>query len=222
MEENCCKFNLVIDFDSTFVKLEALDELAKIALANDPQKREKEEEIQRITNRGMVGEIAFPESLKSRLKLFSIKKEHIEKITKQLRQNVSESFLRNRKFILENKENIYIISGGFLDYILPVAKEFGISKDHILANEFVFEGENVIGINEANFLAQDKGKVKAVKNLGIENVTVVGDGWTDYEIKLAGSAEKFIAYLENVRREKVVNVADLECMNLEEVIENLE
>lgn len=222
VKEDCCKFNLVIDFDSTFIKLEALDELAKIALVGDVQKREKEEEIQKITNRGMVGEINFPESLKARLKLLDIKKEHIEKNIEQLKQNISESFLRNKEFILKNKENIYIISGGFLDYILPVIKEFGISKNHVLANEFIFENENVIGVNEDNFLAQEKGKVQAVNNLGIENVIVIGDGWTDYEIRLAGSAEKFIVYLENVRREKVVKVADSECMNFEEVIDNIQ
>ncbi|MBT3356053.1 hypothetical protein HN399_01730 [bacterium] len=211
----------MIDFDSTFIKLEALDELAKIALENDSRKEEKTAEIQKITNRGMVGEISFPESLQSRLDLFSIKREHIEKLIKKLKGSISESFLRNRDFFLKNKEHIYIISGGFLDYILPVAQNFGISKEHILANRFVFEGEDVIGFDKTSFLAQESGKVKAVKNLGIGKVVVVGDGWTDYEIKETGNAENFFAFSENVKRVKVIEVADVECFDLEQVIEKI-
>ncbi len=75
--------------------------------------------------------------------------------------------------------------------------------------------------DKTSFLAQESGKVKAVRNLGIEKVIVVGDGWTDYEIKKTGNAERFLAFSENVNREKVTEVADAECFDLEQVIENI-
>lgn len=221
METSCCNFNLVIDFDSTFIKLEALDELAGIALENDSEKEEKKKKIVEITNKGMVGEISFPESLQSRLELFSVKKRHIDKLIEKLEKNISESFLKNREFFKQNSGNIFIISGGFLDYILPIVKEFGIPKENVLANEFVFDGDAVVGVNMDNFLAQEGGKVKAVKELGLAKVTVVGDGWTDYEIKKSGNADRFIAFSENVSRKKVVDVSDLECFSFDEVIDDL-
>jgi D-3-phosphoglycerate dehydrogenase / 2-oxoglutarate reductase len=222
MSENFFKDNLVIDFDSTFIKFEALDELAKIALENDPKKTKKAAKIAEITNKGMLGEISFPDSLQARLELFSIKKEHIEKLILKIEKNISKSFLEHKSFFQKNNKQIYIISGGFLDYILPIVKSFGISPEHVLANKFVFEGDLVVGIDKEQYLSKEAGKVKAVQNLGIDNVMVVGDGWTDYEIKKAGFAKKFIAFSENVSRRKVVDVADYECFSFGEVIDSIE
>ena len=52
----------------------------------------------------------------------------------------------------------------------------------------------------------------------------MGDGFTDYEIKKAGFANKFYAFTENIRREKVLNEADHEAPTLEEFLftQNLE
>ncbi len=222
MEKEFCKYNLVIDFDSTFIKFEALDELAKIALANDPEKDKKAAKVEKITNKGMLGEISFPESLQSRLELFNIEKKHIEELVGKIEKNISNSFLKHKDFFLKNDKRIYIISGGFLDYILPIVKEFGILEENILANEFIFKGETVIGINKDNFLAKEKGKEKAVRALGIENVIVIGDGWTDYEIKKAGLAKKFIAYTENISRKKVVEQSDFVTSDFGEIIDFIE
>ncbi len=221
MEEICCKFNLVIDFDSTFIKTEALDELAKIALEHDPNKEQKAREIEAITNKGMLGEISFPASLQSRLELFSVKQKHIDKLIVDIKENITKSFLDNKDFFKENNKNLYVISGGFLDYILPIVQDFGILPKNVLANKFIFENDKVVGVDSECFLAQDGGKTKAVEALKLKNITVVGDGWTDYEIRRNGGAEKFIAFSENVSRQKVVDVADIECFNFSEVIENL-
>jgi D-3-phosphoglycerate dehydrogenase len=39
-------------------------------------------------------------------------------------------------------------------------------------------------------------------------IVAVGDGWTDYEIRAAGAADRFYAFVENVERAKVVAHAD--------------
>ncbi|MDQ3239452.1 MAG: hypothetical protein M3P33_02935 [bacterium] len=51
--------NLIIDFDSTFVKLEAFDELLKIALKNNSNQAEIVESVQAITNLGMEARLLF-------------------------------------------------------------------------------------------------------------------------------------------------------------------
>ena len=57
---------LIIDYDSTFIKLESLDELSKNS-KNFNKKIHKE--IIKITELGMEGKISFSESLEKRLKL---------------------------------------------------------------------------------------------------------------------------------------------------------
>jgi D-3-phosphoglycerate dehydrogenase / 2-oxoglutarate reductase len=50
------EINFVIDFDSTFTKVEGLDELAVIALKGHKDQNKIVGEIKSITDRGMVGE----------------------------------------------------------------------------------------------------------------------------------------------------------------------
>lgn len=221
MKDSSCCCNLVIDFDSTFTKLEALEDLAEIALEGNSNKEKIVEKIKKITSRGMEGKITFPQSLNSRLKLFSSNKQQLERLTQLLQENISTSVKENKKFFQNNSEKIYIISGGFEDFIFPVVKGFGIKKNHILANKFEFdEAGNIVGIDESRLLAQNDGKVKIVESLNLERpVCVVGDGWTDFEIKKQGAADLFCVFCENVRREAVVASADHVANNFYEVID---
>lgn len=56
--------NIVIDFDSTFTKVEGLDELARIALHGSPKQAEIVGKIHDITEKGMTGAISFADSLR--------------------------------------------------------------------------------------------------------------------------------------------------------------
>lgn len=206
---------LIIDFDSTFIKFEALDELADISLMDSFNKDTLVEEVKRITALGMAGKMPFSKALESRLALISPNWEHINTLIERIMENVTKSFTMNKQFIWRNAEKIYVISGGFKEYILPVTREFGIADDHILANEFLFdEWENIVGFDEKNLLAQDDGKVKQIKALNFEKVTwVVGDGYTDYQIKEAGLANVFILFIENIRRPDLSEKADFIACN---------
>ncbi len=200
----------IIDFDSTFIKIEALDALSAVALKNNPKKDEIVAKISDITKQGMEGEIPFPVSLSKRLALFKANKNHIESLIKILKKNISSSVARNKNFFKENSESIYIISGGFKEYIIPLVKPFGISEKHVLANTFTFDKKgNITGYDENNLLSQKNGKSKQVKKLQLKgNVTVIGDGYTDFEIKEKGAADKFYAFTENVSRGSVIQKAD--------------
>ena len=61
------KRNYIFDFDSTLTKVEALDILAEITLANNPRKDAVIQEIIDITNLGIDGEISFTTSLEKRI-----------------------------------------------------------------------------------------------------------------------------------------------------------
>jgi D-3-phosphoglycerate dehydrogenase / 2-oxoglutarate reductase len=54
---------LVLDFDSTIVSAEGLDEIARLALADDPDRDAKVLAIEGITRDGMEGRIGIGESL---------------------------------------------------------------------------------------------------------------------------------------------------------------
>jgi D-3-phosphoglycerate dehydrogenase / 2-oxoglutarate reductase len=84
----------------------------------------------------------------------------------------------------------------------------------------VYDGhQRIIGCNQNNILSQDAGKVKLVKQLNFtQQVCVIGDGFTDYQIKEAGLAEKFYLYTENVFRKSLVENATAVISNLDEIL----
>jgi D-3-phosphoglycerate dehydrogenase len=210
----------VIDFDSTFTKVEAFDVLADISLKDNPDREQRKQKIHEITNQGMDGSISFRESLEQRLELLAPSKEHLGPLIQRLKNSVSESFKRNKEFFQKYADNIYIISNGFREFIEPIVTEFGIKPENILANEFRFdENGKVIGFDTDNPLSANGGKVQQLKKLNLPgDVYVIGDGYTDYEIKHAGLANKFYAFTENVERESVKSKADHITPSLDEFL----
>lgn len=210
----------VIDFDSTFTKVEAFDVLADISLSDHPEKEDRKKQIVNITNQGMDGSISFRESLEKRLNLLAPSKQHLLPLINKLKGSVSESFKRNKDFFQKYADNIYIISNGFKEFIEPIVTEFGIKSENILANEFRFDNEGrVIGFDTENPLSANGGKVEQLKKLNLPgDIYVIGDGYTDYEIKHAGLANKFFAFTENVERENVKSKADHVTPSLDEFL----
>lgn len=204
------EINFVIDFDSTFTKVEGLDELAAIALKGHKDQDKIVGQIKAITDRGMAGEIGFAESLKERVALLPANSSHVTELIEFLMGKISDSFARNEDFIRENAKHVYIVSSGFKDFIVPVAASMGILEENVFANTFTYDEEgNIIGYDENNLLSQDKGKVKLLRDLDLEgDIYAIGDGYTDYEMREAGLATKFFAFTENVERQKVTDKAD--------------
>jgi D-3-phosphoglycerate dehydrogenase / 2-oxoglutarate reductase len=210
----------IIDFDSTFTQVEALDVLGEISLENDPKKEEKLKAIKDITDMGMEGTLNFRESLEKRLEILEASRPQISELVQALKTKVSKSFQRNREFFKENAEDIIIISNGFKDFIMPIVGEYGIKETNVFANEFLYDPSGkIIGFNKDNVLSRNGGKSETIKGLNLEgDIYVIGDGYTDYEIKASGLANKFYAFTENVARPKVTSKADHIAPSLDEIL----
>lgn len=105
----------IIDFDSTFTQVEALDELCEISLRGQPDKPQVLQSIKETTDLAMEGELSFRESLERRIGLLRAKREHLPELIERLRKKVSKSIDRNKEFFSQYSENVHIISNGFSD-----------------------------------------------------------------------------------------------------------
>jgi D-3-phosphoglycerate dehydrogenase len=200
----------IIDFDSTFTQVEALDELARISLKNNPDRENKYQQIEQLTNAAMEGKLSFSESLEGRVKLLEADQDHLRQLISHLKKKVSVSFARNSAFFKEHADKVLIVSGGFKEFITPVVTEYHIKKENIYANTFEFDADgHIIGYDKTNPLSQEGGKVKLLRQLDLQgDIFGIGDGYSDFQLKESGLIKKFFAYTENIERKSVAEKAD--------------
>lgn len=200
----------IIDFDSTFTQVEALDELARISLKNHPDKEAIFQKIEDYTNFAMEGKLSFSESLAQRVKLLEANEDHLKQLIKHLKKKVSTSFSRNAEFFKKHADDVLIVSGGFKEFITPVVSQYHIKKENIYANTFVTTGNGkIIDYDHANPLSEEGGKVKLLQHLKLEGELFgIGDGYSDFQLRESGLINKFFAFTENIARESIVAKAD--------------
>jgi D-3-phosphoglycerate dehydrogenase len=211
---------VVFDFDSTLVQFESFPELARISLKNHPERADRLAEIERITELTASGGMSMVKGIALRIGLLDGHRKHLEKLARSLKRSITPSVKRNRAFFKKYRDQIYVVSNGFRELILPVTKTLGIRENHVFANAFLYgEDGRIIGFDKANPLARQDGKARLVKSLKLEGeLIVIGDGFSDYKIKQGGQATRFYAFTENVRREEVAKRADHVLPSLDEFL----
>ena len=213
---------IILDFDSTIVSVETIELLAEQSLMLNPNRPLVLADIERLTQQAMAGEIGFHEALQERLRLVQLKRSHVETVAIELLEKITPSFLANKDFLIQNQKNIFIISGGFTDCIVPVALALGILPGNIYANTFLYNTDGVVlGVDPKNPLSQNGGKVTQVGLLQ-EKMTnpihAIGDGMTDFEMEAAGVVDSFFAFTEIISRPAVLARASRSIKSFNEYI----
>ncbi|MBU3969957.1 MAG: phosphoglycerate dehydrogenase [Alphaproteobacteria bacterium] len=210
----------IFDFDSTLVRIETLEALAEIALAGAPDAAAIRAEVAALTDQAMTGDLPFGEALRRRLALLPLTRAHVAELADRILDEGTPSVRRNLRFFRENADRIVILSGGFREIVAPLAAHLHIPPGRVLCNDLTYDADGrITGVEAANPLSEAGGKPAVIKALGLSGpVVMIGDGWTDAEVKLAGVADRFHAFTEIVRRERVVAAADAEAPSMDEFL----
>jgi D-3-phosphoglycerate dehydrogenase / 2-oxoglutarate reductase len=204
---------LIFDFDSTLIRDEGLDVLfeASLRLLDDAGERAaRVEAFRTITDQGMAGEIPFSEALSRRMRLLRADRALVREVGEELAGRLTPSVARHAGFFAERSGSVHIISGGFVELIAPTAERLGIARERVHSHRFDYDERGIIrGVEPGTALARG-GKPLAIRELGLDpaRTWVVGDGATDAELRTVGLAHRFVAFVENRRREPVVEMAD--------------
>ena len=200
--------SVIFDFDSTLVKNETLIDMLSLALNGD---KEKIQQIENITKDAMNGLLTPQQSMNKRLQFATINKEIVKKMTEKTKQSITDGMIDLIKKLQQKNVNIYIVSGGFREVILPTADILGIKNDNVFANDFLYDGDFVSGVKDS-ILLEKQGKVKVIQNAKKEKkitgkTIMIGDGFTDLKVGLYKATDDFIAFTGVVERENVFEEA---------------
>jgi len=183
---------LILDFDSTLITRESLEELLARA------RPDLAAEFREITAAGMDGRISFRESMERRLALARPTRAEVEALGREAVGWITEGMAG---LIGEQRDHVWLVSGGLTEALLPVAARLRIPEARILATHARWSSSGeLLEVDARDKPEQIRGHLSAMARPRV----LVGDGMTDYEPFREGLVDRFIAFTANVRRASVV------------------
>ena len=179
---------VVFDMDSTLIKVEVIDELAKIAGVG--------EQVAAITAAAMRGELDFKASLTQRVALLrGLEEKTLQEVAAQLPLMEGAELVTQTLKRLGYK--IGIISGGFDYFGRRLQDQLGF--DYLFANRLEIEDGRLTGrvvgeIIDGPKKAEKLREIAALEKLSLEQTIAVGDGANDIPmLTMAGMGVAFHA-----------------------------
>jgi phosphoserine phosphatase len=218
------KGTVIFDFDSTVIQIESLEEILADKLKNNPAGMD---EIKSLTNLGMNGDISFQDSLSQRLAIAAPNLPDLTGFYKQHQFSIITNGLPELILWLQKNDiEVFIISGGLYESILPYAEALKIKSSHVHAVKLSWDiGGKYLGLNPKDpFSISKLNGAKLIAEKWQKPSIIIGDGFTDYQLYESGLTTQFIAYTEHKSRDKVVKLADYiarDCIELKKHIEKM-
>ena len=206
------------DVDCTITKQDAIDDLGEFL--------GKGEACRKFTEAVRDGTMDVEDALERRLEIME---PTVDKLTAYIESNPAEKRLvPGVKELIEELQargvQIYLVSSGFRELILPIADLLKIPRENIFANRFAYAASEddpkatfpkirVKSYDPEEPTSRKGGKPEAIRRIramhGVQTVVMVGDGITDLEaVEETGGADLFIGYGGVVPHEKVREKAD--------------
>lgn len=188
---------ICFDFDSTIINYEGLDKLAKQKGCYDV--------VSSITKNAMDNYDSLYESLKKRLDIIKPTYDDICYYKNNISSNnISFGLLSLFNYLKYKNKDIFIISGGFEQLILPYVEKFNFPVENTFCNSIIFDNNgNYKNFDEDRLTCKSKGKNKVINIIKnkYKNIIMIGDGITDLETK--DDVLCFIGYGGNCIRKNV-------------------
>jgi phosphoserine phosphatase len=194
---------LLLDCDSTLSAVEGIDELGRL------RGPEVFAQVERMTAEAMDGGIPLETVFARRLDLIRPSRAEVDSIAAKYLATAEPDAPEALRRVRAAGWTVAIVSGGFTEAILPLARALGIDHVHAVGLRFDAAG-NYAGFDESAPTARSRGKNAVARRLraelGADEVVMVGAGASDLEVK--GDADRVIGFGRYAVRAKVKAGAD--------------
>lgn len=192
--------SVIFDCDSTLSAIEGIEELAHA----------HREEIARLTEAAMRGEILLEDVYGRRLELVQPTRDQVTALGDRYVRTLVTDARETIAALLAEGIEVRVISGGIRQAVVALALALGLPERAVAAVEVHFdENGQYAGFDEASPLARAGGKRTVLEGWLPElprPIMLVGDGATDLEAR--PPADTFVAFAGVVERPVVIDAAD--------------
>lgn len=216
MEFTKQKKYIALDVDSTLCTIEGIDELAR--------HREVYAAVAQLTRQAMGGQVPMSEVFAARLGLIQPTETDLEWLAQQYQQHRHPLVGDFCRWLIAHDWDIFLITGGYRSAILPLAKDLGLTDDHVFANQLLFDTKGKYsGWDQAIPLWKTSGKREIIEQLKPTHPgywVMMGDAQTD--LLTTPAVNQFICFTGIAHRSAVVDQSSLVCQTYAEVITRLQ
>jgi phosphoserine phosphatase len=192
--------SVIFDCDSTLSAIEGIDDLAHA----------HREEISRLTEATMRGEIPLEDVYSQRLALVRPTREQVQALGERYVRALVTDARETIAALLSEGIEVRVISGGIRQAVVPLAAALDLPERAVAAVELHFdENGHYAGFDTTSPLARSGGKRTVLERWLPElprPIMLVGDGATDLEAR--PPADRFVAFAGVIERPLVVDAAD--------------
>ncbi len=170
------------------------------------------EHVARTTDGAMRGEVSLSDIYGQRLQIVRPTRDEMGELTRAYLERIEPGAREAVALFRDAHLRVVLVTGGLREAILPLAASLGLAPTDVSATSIYFaEDGSYAGFETESPLAQNRGKVRVVRGLGLERpIIAIGDGITDLELKTATppAVDEFVAYAGIIDRPAVTSVAD--------------
>merc|ERR1711915_444742 len=172
----------------------------------------------------MGGNVTFRKALQDRLNIIQPSQNQIREFLVKKPPSLTPKISDLVKLLQSRGTAVYLVSGGFHEFIDPIADILSIPRDNVFANRLYFHLDGSYATFDMNQpTSESGGKGRAIQKLKAEhdykNLVMIGDGATDLEA--CPPADAFIGFGGNQVREKVKENASWFVTNFQELINEM-
>jgi phosphoserine phosphatase len=210
------RYDLVIfDCDSTLTTLEGIDELART--------KGRYQEIMALTDAAMNGYVRLEEVYERRLEMLQPTRAEITALADRYCNHVVNDSRELVGALQAAGREVFIVSGGLADAVVPFGAWLGVPEDHIRAVDVRYEppvttpttethngGDHRYTSTDPSPLTRAEGKPLVVRRLLQDHAgrsMLIGDGVSD--LVAAPEVDLFVAFTGVAEREYVTSHADV-------------
>lgn len=188
------------DVDSTLVTIEGIDELAG-----------GNQEIVRLTEAAMNGEIPLDEVYEKRLDLIRPTRQRVEELSELYQASLVEGAAETIRTLRDAGVSVHLVTAGIEQAIVPLARHLGLEERAVHAVRLRFAGGGAYeDFDRRSLLARPGGKEVVVRDVRARShgrAAFVGDGISDLEARPA--VDLFIGFGGVQVRPRVRDNADV-------------
>jgi HAD superfamily phosphoserine phosphatase-like hydrolase len=191
------KAHVIFDFDHTLVADESTVEVLKLAIEDSKAAPAILEKLAVIAPRALQGKASPREWLTLMTIVLHVRATHVDRYIERSMNNLHPDLRTAIQKLRAENIGVHIISGGYMEWVLPLAQAWGIESTNVLANKFFWAGERALITRPSPLLSAKRGKseiVQAWLDTGrlTGRVLIVGDGASDYAVYAQGLVDAFV------------------------------